>query len=437
MANARRVAALSPAGRRLRRRHPCVPVRNEHYVDSASRRFRVLKITSWIAACISGGFGVWQLLGDYDVWWIGLINILTGCVFLGIPLLRPLGELVAPLAFIVVAYSSVFFLTWNIGTDGGSQFYFIVSASILVLVLGNERIVLAGILTAVGAVLVIILAVNVPHDTGLQPAWTLPISFAISVVSASVMAFATVWYAMRETARAEAAMELEYTRSETLLSNILPASIAARLKDPTRDKMIADRYDDASILFADIAGFTERASDTAPCDLVAFLDQLYTEFDLLVDRHGLEKVKTSGDSYMVVSGVPDARSDHLQALAALALDMSSAVAKLRDPSGRPVPIRIGIAAGPVVAGVVGSRRFFYDVWGDAVNVASRMESTDPEGRIQVPDDVYQRLKGEFLLEERGDITIKGKGVMHTWYLVGPRSVQVEAPVREQVDVLGQ
>ena len=181
--------------------------------------------------------------------------------------------------------------------------------------------------------------------------------------------------------------------------------------------MIADRYEDASILFADIAGFTERASETAPCDLVAFLDQLYTEFDLLVDRHGLEKVKTTGDSYMVVSGVPEPRHDHLQALAALALDMAAAVANLRDPEGHPVPMRIGMAAGPVVAGVVGSRRFFYDVWGDAVNVASRMETTDQAGRIQVPDAVYERLKDDFLLEERGDIAVKGKGMMHTWYLV--------------------
>ena len=125
--------------------------------------------------------------------------------------------------------------------------------------------------------------------------------------------------------------------------------------------MIADRYDDASILFADIAGFTQRASETAPCDLVAFLDKLYTQFDLLVDQHGLEKIKTTGDSYMVVSGVPEPRADHLQALAALALDIADAVAELRDPEGRPVPIRIGLAAGPVVAGVVGSRRFFYDV----------------------------------------------------------------------------
>ncbi|MCV7226706.1 adenylate/guanylate cyclase domain-containing protein [Mycolicibacterium komossense] len=426
---------------RFRRPQPCVPVRNEHYADSAARRYRVLKITTWIAAVVSGGFGIWQLLGGYGTWPIGVSNVATGVVFLLIPLLAKFGELVAPLAFIVVAYASVFFICWQIGTGSGLQFYLLVSASILVLVLGVERIALAGILAGVGAVLVIVLEVMVPSDTGLQPAWTLTIGFITSVLTASVMAFATVWFAMRETARAEVAMEGEYQRSETLLSNMLPASIATRLKDPTRDRMIADRYDDASILFADIAGFTERASDTAPCDLVAFLDQLYTAFDLLVDRHGLEKVKTSGDSYMVVSGVPIARPDHLQALAALALDMSEVAATLRDPTGRLVPMRIGIAAGPVVAGVVGSRRFFYDVWGDAVNVASRMESTDQEGRIQVPDAVYQRLKSQFFLEERGDVVIKGKGVMHTWYLVGPRegggSVQVQTPVRKQVDVLGQ
>jgi adenylate cyclase len=295
---------------------------------------------------------------------------------------------------------------------------------------------------AVGAVLAIVLEAYAPEDTGVQPVWTHLIGFSVSAVGASVLAFATVWFALREIARAEAAMEQEYERSETLLTNMLPASIAARLKDPTRDRMIADRYDDASVLFADIAGFTERASETAPCDLVAFLDRLYTDLDALVDRHGLEKVKSSGDSYMVVSGVPEPRPDHVHALAKLALDMAAVVDGLTDPVGRAVPVRMGLAAGPVVAGVVGSRRFFYDVWGDAVNVASRMESTDQAGRIQVPHDVYERLKESFDFEERGEVVVKGKGVMRTWYLVGPRaatarSVQVEAPVREQVDMLGQ
>ncbi|MDT5104221.1 MAG: adenylate cyclase [Mycobacterium sp.] len=124
---------------------------------------------------------------------------------------------------------------------------------------------------------------------------------------------------------------------------------------------------------------------------------------------------------MVVSGVPLARPDHLRALASLALDMADAVADLKDPQGREVPLRMGLAAGPVVAGVVGARKFFYDVWGDAVNVASRMETTDVEGRIQVPHDVCQRLNPEFSFEDRGDIDVKGKGVMHTWYLTGRRA----------------
>jgi adenylate cyclase len=212
-------------------------------------------------------------------------------------------------------------------------------------------------------------------------------------------------------------MELEYERSEALLANILPASIADRLKDPARN-IIADKYDDASVLFADIAGFTEQASDMEPDQLILFLDRLYGDFDALVDKHGLEKIKVSGDSYMVVSGVPQPRADHVEALAALALDMAEAAGLLKDSRGDALPLRIGLASGPVVAGVVGSRRFFYDVWGDAVNVASRMETTDSIGRIQVPEKVYRRLKDDFVLQERGLVEVKGKGVMRTWYLIG-------------------
>ena len=410
---------------RVRRPNPCVPVRNAHYADTAARRFRVLKVTSVIAAMVSAGFGFYQLTLGTAMWPIGITNVLTAAAFLAVPLLRAFGELVAPLVFTALAYGSLFFITWNIGTESGLLFYYPVAAVIVVLVLGSERIVLAGILAAVGVLMGIGLKLTAPADTGLQPAWSMTVGFILSISASALMAFAAVWFALRETARAEVAMEMEYERSEQLLANILPASIAARLKDPDH-ATIADRYDDASILFADIAGFTERASETAPCDLVAFLDGLYTEFDLLVDRHGLEKVKTSGDAYMVVSGVPEPRPDHVQALAALALDMADAVARMRDPEGRPVPIRIGLACGPVVAGVVGSRRFFYDVWGDAVNVASRMESTDQTGHIQVPQDFYDRIRGEFEFTERGDVDVKGKGVMHTWYLVGRRPLSTPA-----------
>lgn len=398
------------------------PARNQHWAEAVNRKLRVLNIATGIAAFVTLFFGLMQLITGPRVLAIGLVNLVTAVAFLAIPLLHRFGEVIASLTFVFVAFASLTFVGWHIGTDSGLQFYYIVSASLAVLVLGVEHIVMASIVVAIGAGLTIASQFLVPGDTGIQPRWAVEAGFVITTISACVMIFATVYYAMREVSRAEAAMEVEYGRSEALLANILPATIAARLKDPARG-VIADRYDDASILFADIAGFTERASHLPPADLVRFLDRLYTTFDRLVDKHGLEKIKTTGDSYMVVSGVPQQRADHVEALAELALDICRAVSGLRDPNGQSVPLRMGMASGPVVAGVVGARRFFYDVWGDAVNVASRMESTDLEGHIQVPQDVYERLKDRFLFEERGDVEIKGKGIMHTWYLAG-RKTQV-------------
>jgi adenylate cyclase len=397
-----------------------VPARTRHHAETVARHLRVLTMTTRIGAAISLFFGIQGLLVGQDVLWIGLLNLASGVIFLLIPLLYKYGELVAPLVFFFVAYASITVVWWHLGTGSGMPFYYLVAATLMVLILGIDHIILASALAAFLAATVIALGTVVPYNTGVQPDWAFRLGFVLTVTSAWVMVVAVAWYALRETRRARLAMEAEYERSERLLTNILPATIAQRLKDPSRN-IIADKYDDASILFADIAGYTKRASDTPPSDLVRFLDRLYTDLDALVDRHGLEKVKTSGDSYMVVSGVPEPRDDHIEALACLALDMADAVADLKDPQGREVPLRIGLAAGPVVAGVVGARKFFYDVWGDAVNVAARMETTDVEGRIQVPQDVYERLNHAFLLEERGEVDVKGKGVMTTWYLVGRRN----------------
>jgi adenylate cyclase len=396
-----------------------VPARAQHHAETVARHLRVLTVTTRIGAVVSGFFGIQGLIVGQDVVWIGMINLVSGAIFLMIPLLYRFGELVPSLVFFTVAYTSITVVCWHLGTGSGLPFYYLVAATLMVLILGVDRLVLASVFAAVLAATVIALEIVVPYNTGVQPDWAFRLGFILTVVSAWVMVVAVVWYTLREIRRAREAAEAEYERSETLLANILPATIAERLKDPSRN-IIADKYDDASILFADIAGYTKRASDTTPSDLVRFLDRLYTDMDALVDRHGLEKVKTSGDSYMVVSGVPQPRDDHMEALACLALDMAAAVADLKDPQGREVPLRIGLAAGPVVAGVVGARKFFYDVWGDAVNVAARMETTDVEGRIQVPHDVYERLNHAFLLEERGEVDVKGKGVMHTWYLVGRR-----------------
>jgi adenylate cyclase len=411
--------------------------RSQVYVERVARRRRILNLTAAMAVFISAGFGFVQVFASPNLWWTGFINIAGAAIYACVPLLHRFGELLPPMTFILTAYLSIFAICWFVGTGSGLQFYFLVAACLVVLQLGVDRIFLASILAAIAAGLVITLQFLVPHNTGAQPVWALSLSFVVTTISACIMVVTTVWYAVREIVRAEAAMELEYERSEALLANILPASVAERLKDPARN-IIADKYEDASVLFADIAGFTERASDMPPDQLILFLDKLYGDFDALVDKHDLEKIKVSGDSYMVVSGVPKPRDDHVQALAAFALDMAEVVRGLRDSRGEPLPLRIGLACGPVVAGVVGSRRFFYDVWGDAVNVASRMESTDSVGRIQVPEDVYLRLKDDFILQERGDIEIKGKGRMRTWYLIGRKpeagSGDVRAATTQRVGV---
>lgn len=275
----------------------------QHYAESVARRQRVLTITAWLAVVVTGSFALMQLATGAGGWYIALINVFTAVTFAIVPLLHRFGGLVAPLTFIGTAYVAIFAIGWDVGTDAGAQFFFLVAAALVVLLVGIEHTALAVGLAAVAAGLVIALEFLVPPDTGLQPPWAMSVSFVLTTVSACGVAVATVWFALRDTARAEAVMEAEHDRSEALLANMLPASIAERLKEPERN-IIADKYDEASVLFADIVGFTERASSTAPADLVRFLDRLYSAFDELVDQHGLEKIKVSGDSYMVVSGVP-------------------------------------------------------------------------------------------------------------------------------------
>lgn len=201
-----------------------------------------------------------------------------------------------------------------------------------------------------------------------------------------------------------------------LLLNILPEPIADRLR--AGEALIADRHDDVSLLFADIVGFTDLSSTMDASELVRLLNEVFSVFDGLVDASGLEKVKTIGDAYMIVGGMPIWQPDHLDRMAGLALDIAEAVAD-NDAAGRlGVRFRIGIDTGPVVAGVIGTRRWIYDVWGDTVNVASRMESSGVPGRVQVTPAVEQRLRGRFRLEPRGEIDIKGKGLMETFFLVG-------------------
>jgi class 3 adenylate cyclase len=172
------------------------------------------------------------------------------------------------------------------------------------------------------------------------------------------------------------------------------------------------------VLFADLVDFTRRSRDTTPERVVEVLDDLFSALDALAERHGLEKIKTVGDAYMVVGGLPEPRPDHARAVADMALDLRQEVARHLDPGGEPLAVRVGIDTGPVVAGVIGRRKFSYDLWGDTVNTASRMESTGVPGCIQVTDRTYRRLADGYRLERRGPIQVKGKGKLVTWFLVG-------------------
>lgn len=293
-------------------------------------------------------------------------------------MLHRFGPLAAPIGLIVIGYAYFFLVCSMIGTASGMEMYYPIAAALGVLLLGIERIVLASAIGVVAALLIITLEAVVPRTTGLQPALTMFSNFIGTAFASSGVLLVIVFYALREAARAESTAQREQELSDTLLANILPAAIAGRLRG-RKESVIADRFDEATILFADMAGFTALTGDTTPDDLVQFLNRVFSDFDRLVECHGLEKIKTTGDAYMVVSSVPTPRTDHAEALARLVLDMGEAAAGLRDPHGRHVPIRMGIASGPVVAGVVGTRKFFYDVWGDAVNVASRM--MEPRGKF--------------------------------------------------------
>ena len=214
-------------------------------------------------------------------------------------------------------------------------------------------------------------------------------------------------------------VEREREKSERLLLNILPSAIAGRLKGG--EKSIANGHEIVSVMFADLCGFTALSRKTTPADLVSMLNGIFTAFDLIVEKHGVEKIKTIGDCYMLVGGIPLHRGDHAAAVAECALEMLDALAALNRETGTELQMRVGIHTGPVVAGVIGKIKFTYDLWGDTVNVASRMESSGQPGRVHISEQTEAQLRGRFPLEDRGFVECKGLGPVKTFFLNSPIS----------------
>lgn len=217
----------------------------------------------------------------------------------------------------------------------------------------------------------------------------------------------------------ERELALEKQKSEKLLLNMLPETIAQRLK--SNPERIADRCDNVTVLFADIVGFTDRSSTMPADDLEGFLDEVFTKFDTISEHYQVEKIKTIGDAYMVAAGVPLPLSDHASRIADFALEILSLAQSLRWPDGSPMNLRIGINSGPAVAGVIGRQKYIYDLWGDTVNTASRMESQGMVGEIQLTESSYKLLEMDYELVERGEVQVKGKGAMPTWLLKARKS----------------
>ena len=261
-------------------------------------------------------------------------------------------------------------------------------------------------------------AADVPH--GVRVAF-----FALNIIGVAVTTYALLQYfvrareqAMDELSRQHLELEREQAKSERLLLNVLPEPVAARLKE--REGIIADDFPEVTVLFADIVGFTPLSERLSASELVSLLDRVFARWDALAAAHGTEKIKTIGDAYMVAAGVPLPRPDHAEAIAAMALAMGPEVAACSAEIGEPLQVRIGIDTGPVVAGVIGQAKFIYDLWGDTVNTASRMESHAQPGSIQVTERAYEKLKPRFDLNPRGIVEVKGKGPMACYELIGER-----------------
>ncbi len=249
-----------------------------------------------------------------------------------------------------------------------------------------------------------------------MPEWFSALMLALNICVGGAIVFTLLALFAKQRQDAAVALRTAQERAENLLLSILPAAIAERLK--TAPQTIADQFPETSVLFADVVDFTPRSNGLTPAEVVGLLDRLFSHFDELAGLYGLEKIKTIGDAYMVAAGVPEPRSDHARVLALLALDMVAATRSGGAVSDLGLALRIGINSGPVVAGVIGRTRFLYDLWGDTVNTASRMESQGTADHIQITRSTYELIKNEFLSERRGTVPVKGKGEMETWYLVG-------------------
>ena len=386
--------------------------------EQTMARFNVSAMFIYLSGSIAHG-GFLLIFALIDQWVLAYFNIFSVLVFVLATILHTRGYVVTAFLLTVLEVPIHGALaTVMMGSEPGFFFYLAatpIGAWVYPYFSRSVRIFIAAICSLAFAFLAAY-SINFEAINPLADGWALAFKMANGLWFVTLV---VLWIGLYNSAmlRAEAALAVAHERSEKLLRNILPAAIADRLKGEART--IGDHHEAATVLFADIVNFTEMARRMPAAALVNLLNDMFSEFDDLAAEHGLEKIKTIGDAYMVAGGLPEEQPDHAERIARFALAIRGAIAGHRDDRGAPIQIRIGINSGPVVAGVIGKRKFAYDLWGDVVNIAARMEESAEAGTIQVSATTEALLKDKFRFTQRDDVDIKGVGTMTVYRLEGP------------------
>jgi len=395
---------------------PFVEFGTEGYPRPMRRRLAVVNIMALMIAVFSAIYAVvFAYWGVRDYMSLILANLLLMAFALVVPLAHRINDLAAAVLVAIAEFIALFFFVRELGRDSGIQLNYVIAAAVAFAIYDRKRFALCTSVIVVALALYLATWFLYPQENAriaADPVLLNSLYISSAATSFSIIALVVACaFAMADRARAEA---------DTLLANILPAAIAERLKARPGER-VADSVAEASVLFSDLVGFTELAQELGAARTVAILDQVVTEFDRLAAAHGVEKIKTIGDGYMAVAGVSRPQNDHLPRLARMALGLPGLVARLSETHGVDLRVRIGIAGGPVMAGVIGADKFSYDVWGETVNLASRLESHGLPGEIQVSGAVHDALCDGFVFEARGSIDVKGVGRLETWLLKEERA----------------
>ena len=381
------------------------------YPPMVRRRLMIVNVMAYLIAVFSLIYaGLFAVFG-FDVYFSLIVaNLLLVAVAVLAPLAHRVSDICAALIIAGAEFVALFFFVRELGHDSGIQINYLVAAAVPFAIFGLSRLWLVVTVFVIGLALHLVAWFWYPSQSALIPPDPVLLNnlYVSSVVSTGCIIAVIVLYAfsLADEARAEA---------DALLANMLPESIAERLK-ANPGELLADNVMNASVLFTDLVGFTPLARALGVERTVALLDEIITEFDDIAERHGVEKIKTIGDGYMAVSGVTVPLPDHEARLARMALELPTFIEGLSDMRGLDLQIRIGMASGPVMAGVIGTGKFSYDVWGETVNLASRLESHGAPGQVHVSGEVQRALSDAFHFEPRGAIELKGVGSMETWFL---------------------